>query len=105
MNPNRPPLAALGPATTCPFGARVSSATSFHTPAKRRFATRSARMSGAVTSAIMATPSEKARTRIQSPSTRRAHGLERHDVDPLERLLPVQHTFDLHLVPCQRRTL
>src|SRR5262252_4246102 len=105
MYPTRPPS---GPRrTTSPLVLRVSSLTNFQTPAKRLFAARTAAASGGgtpprwaeislvATSAPMATT--KARTGL--PSARRRKRVERHDVDPFERVLARQHAFDLHLVP------
>ena len=60
-----------------------------------------ARSSGVAASALMAPmpiKSAKTKARIRSPSARRGHRLERHDVDPLDRVLPRQHTLDLHFV-------
>src|SRR5436190_2732126 len=105
MNPKRPPLAALGPATTWPLASRVSSPTSFHTPAKRAFTSRCAASSDGATSAPIPTTSDKATARIRLRSTCRGHRVERHDVDPVDLVLPVQHALHLHLVSRERRAL
>src|SRR4249919_1045050 len=114
MYPKRPPFPAFGPrGTAWPFVSRVSSPTSFQTPANRLFAARTAAGTGAgpspscagrsraAVSALMPPmpiTSAKTKARIRSPSARRGHRLERHDVDPLERVLPRQHDLHLHLV-------
>src|SRR5262245_31630824 len=121
MYPMRPPLRAFGPGTTSPLASRVSSPTSFQTPANRLFAARMA-AAGSILSAVALAEADWAETacvaasvtmpmknamtaRIRSPSTHGGHRLERHDIDPLGRVLPGQHTFHLHLMPRIRRAL
>src|SRR5262245_21633213 len=101
MNPKR--LASFGRGTTWPLASRVSSATSFQTPAKRLFAARIAARSSFSAGGVCAS-NEAPRTRtaamtfvILLPSTSLGHRLERHHVDAIERVLPRQHALDLHL--------
>src|SRR5215470_18280851 len=108
MYPTRPPS---GPRrTTSPLVLRVSSLTNFQTPAKRLFPARTAAASGGppprcaeislvATSAPMATTLAMTKARTGLPSARRRKRVERHDVDPFERVLARQYAFDLHFVP------
>src|SRR5215470_10182356 len=107
MYPTRPPS---GPRrTTSPVALRVSSLTNFQTPAKRLFGARTAAASGGgppprwaeISGVAMSPPLPitiaMTNARICLPSARRRKRVERHDVDPLDRVLPRQHAFDLHL--------